>query len=46
MASGTGGCVAIPEPQLASLQDFAQGGEVLAIVPQRVLERFEACLPQ
>jgi L,D-peptidoglycan transpeptidase YkuD (ErfK/YbiS/YcfS/YnhG family) len=45
-ATGTGGCVALPEPALASLQDFAQAGAVLAIVPKPALARFKACLPQ
>jgi L,D-peptidoglycan transpeptidase YkuD (ErfK/YbiS/YcfS/YnhG family) len=45
-ATGTGGCVALPEPQLASLQDFAQGGAVLAMVPKPALMRFRGCLPQ
>ncbi len=44
-ATGTGGCVALPEPELASLQDFAQGGAVLAIVPKPLLVRFKGCLP-
>jgi D-alanyl-D-alanine dipeptidase len=45
-ATGTGGCVALPEPELATLQDFAQGGAVLAIVPKPALGRFRGCLPQ
>ena len=44
-ATGTGGCVALPEPQLASLQDFAQAGAVLAIVPKPALDRFKGCVP-
>jgi len=43
--TGTGGCVALPEPQLVKLQDFAQGGVVLAIVPRGALDRFRGCLP-
>jgi D-alanyl-D-alanine dipeptidase len=43
--TGTGGCVALPEPELAGLQDFAQGGAVLAIVPEQALDRFGGCLP-
>lgn len=45
-ATGTGGCVALPEPALAGLQDFAQGGAVLAIVPKPALVRLRGCLPQ
>lgn len=41
----TGGCVALPEPQLASLQDFAQDGAVLAVLPRQALGRFRGCLP-
>jgi L,D-peptidoglycan transpeptidase YkuD (ErfK/YbiS/YcfS/YnhG family) len=44
--TGTGGCVALPEPQLVRLQDFAQGGAVLAIVPRQALNRFGDCLPR
>jgi L,D-peptidoglycan transpeptidase YkuD (ErfK/YbiS/YcfS/YnhG family) len=43
--TGTGGCVALPEPQLVRLQDFAQGGAVLAIVPRGAIDRFRGCLP-
>jgi L,D-peptidoglycan transpeptidase YkuD (ErfK/YbiS/YcfS/YnhG family) len=43
--TGTAGCVALREPQLAQLQDFAQGGAVLAIVPRGALNRFGGCLP-
>jgi L,D-peptidoglycan transpeptidase YkuD (ErfK/YbiS/YcfS/YnhG family) len=43
--AGTGGCVALPEPQLVRLQDFTQGGAVLAIVPRGALDRFRGCLP-
>lgn len=42
---GTGGCVALPEPQLVSLQDFAQTGAVLAVLPRQALDRFKGCLP-
>src|SRR3974390_572553 len=45
-ATGTGGCVALPEPALDSLQVFAARGAVLAIVPRPVLVRFRSCLPQ
>jgi len=43
--TGTGGCVALPEPQLVRVQDFAQGGAVLAIVPRQARDRFGGCLP-
>jgi L,D-peptidoglycan transpeptidase YkuD (ErfK/YbiS/YcfS/YnhG family) len=43
--TGTSGCVALPEPQLQAVQDFAQGGAVLAVVPQQALPRFKGCLP-
>lgn len=43
--TGTSGCVALPEPQLEALQDFAQGGAVLAVLPRRALDRFKGCLP-
>ena len=43
--TGTNGCVALPEAQLEALQDFAQGGAVLAILPRQALDRFKGCLP-
>lgn len=43
--TGTGGCVALPEPQLLSLQNFTQAGAVLAILPRQALARFKGCLP-
>jgi len=43
--TGTSGCVALPEPQLVALQDFAQSGAVLAILPRAALARFKGCLP-
>ena len=43
--TGTSGCVALPEPQLVGLQDFAQGGAVLAVLPKQALDRFKGCLP-
>jgi len=43
--TGTSGCVALPEPQLVDLQDFAQGGAVLAVLPKQALGRFKGCLP-
>ena len=44
--SGTAGCVALAEPEVAALQDFAQSGAVLAILPRAALERFKGCLPE
>ena len=44
-ANGTNGCVALPEPQLASLHDFADSGAVLAVLPGQALDRFKECLP-
>jgi L,D-peptidoglycan transpeptidase YkuD (ErfK/YbiS/YcfS/YnhG family) len=43
--TGTAGCVALPEPQLVALQDFAQPGAVLAIMPRQAFGRFKGCLP-
>lgn len=44
-AKGTAGCVALPEPRLEALQDFAEGGAVLAVLPRQAIERFKGCLP-
>jgi len=43
--AGTAGCVALQEPQLIGLQNFAQGGAVLAVLPKAALDRFKGCLP-
>jgi L,D-peptidoglycan transpeptidase YkuD (ErfK/YbiS/YcfS/YnhG family) len=43
--TGTSGCVALPEPQLDTIQDFAHPGAVLAILPRQALARFKGCLP-
>jgi len=43
--TGTGGCVALPEPQLEAVQDFSQDGAVLAVLPRQALDRFKGCLP-
>ena len=43
--TGTAGCVALPEPQLKALQDFSQGGAVLAVLPKQALGRFKGRLP-
>ncbi len=44
-ATGTSGCVSLPEPQVAALQDFAQSGAALAVLPRQALGRFKGCLP-
>lgn len=44
-ATGTSGCVSLPEPQVRGLQDFAQSGAVLAVLPRQALGRFKGCLP-
>lgn len=44
-ATGTAGCVAVPEPQVIALQDFAEPGAVLAILPEAARARFGDCLP-
>ncbi len=43
--TGTSGCVALLEPQLEAVQDFAQEGAVLAVLPRQALARFKECLP-
>jgi L,D-peptidoglycan transpeptidase YkuD (ErfK/YbiS/YcfS/YnhG family) len=44
-ATGTSGCVSLPEPQLIALQEFAGPGAVLAVLPRQALGRFKGCLP-
>jgi D-alanyl-D-alanine dipeptidase len=44
-ANGTNGCVAVPEPQVVELQDFSEGGAVLAVLPEAARDRFRGCLP-
>jgi L,D-peptidoglycan transpeptidase YkuD (ErfK/YbiS/YcfS/YnhG family) len=44
--TGTSGCVAMAEPQLKTLQKFAQPGAVLAVLPKQALARFKGCLPR
>jgi L,D-peptidoglycan transpeptidase YkuD (ErfK/YbiS/YcfS/YnhG family) len=43
--TGTGGCVALPQARVEALQDFAEAGAVLAVLPRRALDRFKGCLP-
>lgn len=45
-ASPTNGCVALPEARVAALQDFAEPGAVLAVLPQAGLRALRDCLPQ
>jgi len=42
----TTGCVALPEPRVVAVQDFAEHGAVIAIVPRGMLDRFSGCLPE
>ena len=44
-ATGTAGCVAVPEPQVIELQDFSEPGAVLAVLPDAARSRFRGCLP-
>lgn len=44
--TGTAGCVAVRSPVVMKLQDFAQGGAVLAVLPKQALDRFRGCLPE
>ena len=44
--TGTAGCVAVPEPRVEALQDFAADGAVLAILPRGALDRLPGCLPR
>ncbi|MGE0280524.1 MAG: hypothetical protein AB7P20_07915 [Rhizobiaceae bacterium] len=43
--TGTAGCVAVDEPALLALQDFAAPGAVLAMLPVQATRRFGGCLP-
>ena len=44
--TGTAGCVAVPEPRVEALQNFSEGGAVLAILPRGALDRLKGCLPK
>lgn len=44
--TGTAGCVAMPEPRVEALQEFAAAGAVIAILPRGALDRLNGCLPQ
>jgi hypothetical protein len=37
--------VALPQARVEALQNFAEGGAVLAVLPRRALDRFKGCLP-
>ncbi len=39
------GCVALPEARVAALQEFAEPGAVLAVLPKAALGRLSGCLP-
>jgi L,D-peptidoglycan transpeptidase YkuD (ErfK/YbiS/YcfS/YnhG family) len=41
----TAGCIAMAERRVEALQDFSQGGAVLAVLPKQALGRFKGCLP-
>jgi L,D-peptidoglycan transpeptidase YkuD (ErfK/YbiS/YcfS/YnhG family) len=43
--TGTSGCVALPEPDVVALQDFASPGAVIAVLPRSALPRLSGCLP-
>lgn len=45
-ATGTEGCVAVPEPRVEALQDFSADGAVLAILPSGALDRLQGCVPE
>lgn len=44
-ASSTSGCVALEEPALLAIEQFAASGAVLAILPAQARRRLGACLP-
>jgi L,D-peptidoglycan transpeptidase YkuD (ErfK/YbiS/YcfS/YnhG family) len=41
----TAGCIAAPEQRIEALQDFSEGGAVLAVLPRQALDRLKGCLP-
>ncbi len=43
--TGTAGCVALPEPRVEALIDFASPGAAIAILPRPALRRLRGCLP-
>ncbi len=44
--SPTLGCVALPEARVAVLQEFAEPGAVLAVLPKAAFGRLSGCLPR
>jgi D-alanyl-D-alanine dipeptidase len=42
---GTAGCIGLPEARVRTLQEFAQAGAVIAVLPESALDRFAECLP-
>lgn len=44
-ATSTSGCVALEEPALLALEEFAAPGAVLAILPAQAISRLGVCLP-
>ncbi len=44
-ATGTAGCVALPEARVEALQDFVAPGAAIAILPRTALGRLPGCLP-
>ena len=44
-ATATAGCVAVPEDQVLALQDFAEPGAVIAILPEGARDRLAGCIP-
>jgi D-alanyl-D-alanine dipeptidase len=44
-ATSTAGCVAVPEDQVLALQDFAEPGAMLAILPEGARSRLAGCIP-
>jgi L,D-peptidoglycan transpeptidase YkuD (ErfK/YbiS/YcfS/YnhG family) len=43
---GTVGCIGLPEDRVKALQQFAEPGAVLGILPETALARFRRCLPE
>jgi L,D-peptidoglycan transpeptidase YkuD (ErfK/YbiS/YcfS/YnhG family) len=41
----TAGCIALPEARVVALQNFAEPGAVITVVPREALDRFKGCLP-
>jgi D-alanyl-D-alanine dipeptidase len=42
---GTARCIGLPEARVRALQEFAQAGAVIAVLPDSALDRFANCLP-